>query len=184
MEDSAIIDLYFARAEDAIGETAAKYGAYLNQIAFRILRNRADTEEIVNDTYLGAWNAIPPARPSVLRHFLSRITRNLSCTRMDYLTAQRRNAHTVQLDEELAACIPDPRGLEETWEAQAVGESLNRYLATLDPVDCAVFLLRYYYAYTIAEIATHKKLPERRVKYLLAKTREGLKRHLEQEGLV
>ena len=86
MDDTQIIDLYFRRCESAISETAEKYGAYLNQVAYNILRCREDTQEIVEDTYLAAWNAIPPTRPQALKHFLSRITRNLSFNRLDYLT--------------------------------------------------------------------------------------------------
>ena len=87
MDDTQIIGLYFSRSESAIAETAKKYGAYLNQVAYNILRCREDTEEIVEDTYLAAWNAIPPTKPNVLKHFLSRITRNLAFTRLDYNTA-------------------------------------------------------------------------------------------------
>ena len=109
MDDTKIIDLYFCRNESAITETARKYGGYLNQIAYNILRCREDTEEIVEDTYLAAWNSIPPTKPLVLKHFLSRITRNLSFTRLDYLTAGKRGYHMTTLLSELDECIPDHR---------------------------------------------------------------------------
>ena len=107
MDDTQIIELYFGRSESAIWETAKKYGTYLNQISYLILRCREDTEEIVEDTYLAAWNTIPPIRPLVLRHFLSRITRNLSFNRLDYLTAKQRNRHMAVLLSELEDCVED-----------------------------------------------------------------------------
>lgn len=103
MEDLKIINLFYERSELAIKETSGKYGAYLKQVAYNILRDLCDTEEVVNDTYMGAWKAIPPTRPSNLKHFLSRITRNLSFDRLDYRTAGKRQALFVELDE----CIPD-----------------------------------------------------------------------------
>ena len=95
MEDTEIIRLYFARNETAITETAGKYGSYLHTVAYHILRQEEDTEEILSDTYLGAWNAIPPAVPAVLRHFLSRITRNLSLKKLSYLGAEKRAAEVT-----------------------------------------------------------------------------------------
>lgn len=91
MDDLEIIDLYFKRSETAVLETDRKYNAFLRRVAYNILRSLQDTEEIVNDTYMGAWNAIPPTRPDSLKHFLSRITRNLSFDRLDYLHAGRDN---------------------------------------------------------------------------------------------
>ena len=108
MEDTQIIALYLSRQEAAIGETAKKYGGYINQIAYNILRCREDTEEIAADTYLAVWNAIPPEIPRVLKHFLSRIARNLAFDRLDYITAKRRDVHMITLLSELDACLPDP----------------------------------------------------------------------------
>lgn len=185
MEDSRIIDLYFQRDESAIRETDEKYGAYLNQVSYNILRDVCETEEIVNDTYMGAWNAIPPTKPSVLKHFLSRITRNLSFTRLDYLTAQKRNTKMVLILSELDECVPDMKNdVERVWEVKEIGASLNRFLASLDKQMCAIFLARYYYSYTVAEIAKKYALSERRVKYLLAKTRTVLKEHLGKDGVI
>lgn len=185
MEDAGIIGLYFERDQSALDETAKKYGAYLNQVAYNILRCKEDSEEIVEDTYYGAWNAIPPTRPAVLKHFLSRITRNLSFSRLDYTTAKRRNAGAVELLSELDECIPDKRGSAESqWEAQQIGAEINRFLATLSREDCAVFLSRYYYAMTLKEVARKYALPERKVKYLLSNLRLQLKKHLNKEGVV
>ena len=184
MDDTQIIELFFSRSETAITETAVKYGPYLNQVAYHILRSREDTEEIVEDTYLAAWNAIPPTKPDVLKHFLSRITRNLSFTRLDYLTAKRRDGHMSVLLSELEECIPDQRSsLEAKWEAKELGTALNRFLETLNRTDCRIFLCRYYYNLTIGEIAQKYDLPQRRVKYRLSILRKQLRKHLDMEGI-
>ena len=181
MEDIEIVKLYFERSEMAVQETEKKYSAFLHQVAYNILRSLCDTEEIVNDTYMGAWNAIPPTKPNSLKHFLSRITRNLSFDRLDYLHAQKRNALFVELDE----CIPDQQNdTERLWEAKEIGRVLNCFLQTLDDQTCAVFLARYYYAYSIKEIASQYALSVRRIKYLLSRTRDQLRIMLEKEGVV
>lgn len=110
MEDQEIIQLYFCRSEDAIAQTQLKYGAFLTTVAYHILHSHEDTEEILNDTYLGAWNAIPPTKPACLRHFLSRITRNIAFDRFDYRNADKRSALETELDE----CIPAPYDVEDT----------------------------------------------------------------------
>ena len=181
MEDSQIIDLYYERCELAIQETNGKYGAYLNQVAYNILRDTCDTEEVVNDTYMGAWNAIPPTRPDNLKHFLSRITRNLSFDRLDYRMAGKRHAVLVELDE----CLPDEQNnVENVWEAKEIGIILNRFLDTLDRRTCAVFVARYFYAYSGKEISDQYALSKRQVKYLLSKTRKRFKSYLEKEGVI
>ena len=184
MEDTQIIQLYFSRNEAAIEQTAMKYGSYLNQVAFQILRCREDTEEIVEDTYLAAWNTIPPTVPTVLKHFLSRITRNLAFTRLDYLNAKCRDKHLNVLLSELDLCLPDRRGsTEDLWEAKQLGISLNRFLDTLDRTDCSILLSRYYYGMTIGEISQRYSLPQRRVKYRLSILRKQLRSHLSKEGV-
>ena len=184
MEDSGIIDLYFRRSESAISETASKYGNYLSSIAYRILNSREDTEEVVEDTYLKTWNAIPPTRPRVLKHFLTKITRNLSFDRLEYYAAGKRSAETVELLEELEACLPDPRGsAEKALEEKELTEILNRFLGELEPLSCSVFLSRYYYAHTLKEVAAQFDLPEGKVKYMLSKARETLRARLEKEGI-
>ena len=184
MDDTQIIDLFFIRSESAITETARKYGAYLNQVAYHILRCREDTEEIVEDTYLAAWNAIPPTRPQVFKHFLSRITRNLSFDRLDHLTARKRSSHMSVLLSELEECIPDHSSDPEAlWEAKAIGIALNHFLETLDADDCRIFLCRYYYNLTISEIANRYHFSERKVKYRLSCARKCLRKFLDKEGI-
>ena len=184
MEDTQIIALYLSRQETAIGETAKKYGGYINQIAYNILRCREDTEEIAADTYLAAWNAIPPEIPRVLKHFLSRVARNLAFDRLDYITAKRRDVHMITLLSELDACLPDPRSdVEAAVDAKLAAGSVNRFLSQLDKKDCAVFLSRYYYSLTISEIADKFGLTERNVKYRLSCLRQKLRKQLEREGI-
>lgn len=184
MEDTEIIALYFSRNESAIAETSKKYGSYLNQVAYNILRTREDTEEILSDTYLAAWNAIPPQRPNVFRHFLSRITRNLSLDRLDYITAKCRNPNMTAVLSELEDCLPD-RGSdpEAMMEAKELGAVINRFLSGLDREASALFLQRYYYNLTAAEIGRRHALSEGTVKYRLSVLRRKLRRHLEKEGI-
>ena len=185
MEDTQIIELYLSRREDAIRETAKKYGGYINQVAYNILRCREDTEEIAADTYLAAWNAIPPEVPRVLKHFLSRIVRNLAFDRLDYITAKRRDVHMITLLSELDACLPDPESdVEAAMDGKLLTKALNRFLSQLDKLDCAVFLSRYYYCMTIAEIGDQFGLTQRNVKYRLSCLRQKLRRLLEKEGIV
>jgi len=180
MEDSGIVELYFERSESAISETAAKYGLYLKKIAYNILRDLSDTDEIVNDTYLGAWNAIPPTRPVSLKHFLSRITRNLSLNRVDYQNAERRSGVFAEFDE----CIPDEKNsAERAWESKEIAEVLNEFLKTLGKQDCAVFLARYFYAQPIKDIAKRYVMTERQVNYKLSKMRNMLRDYLERKGV-
>lgn len=181
LKDEEIIDLYLRRSETAIEETKSKYGGYLNQVAYNILRDADDSEEIVNDTYLGAWKAIPPTIPDSLKFFLARITRNLSFDRLDYRMAGKRNALYVELDES----VPDGgRTPEQEFERKELGRLLNAYLGTLDKKTCAVFVARYFHAYSIAEVADRYGLSQRQAKYVLMKTREGLKAYLEKEGVM
>lgn len=180
VEDAGIIELYIKRSEDAVRETDLKYHAFLHRLAYNILRDSCDTEEIVNDTYMRAWNAIPPTIPECLKHFLSRIARNLSLKRLEYLSAGKRSAQFVELDD----CIPDEKqNVEESWEARELGEMLNAFLDTIDRESCAIFLGRYFYSYSISELAIRYSLTGRQVKYLLFKTREGLRNFFMQKGL-
>ena len=184
MEDTEIIELFFSRRESAIGKTAEKYGAYLNRIAYNILHIREDTEEVVQDTYLAAWNTIPPQRPNVFRHYLSRITRNLAFDRLDYLTAQCRNPHMTVVLSELEDCIPDWKGDPYgALELRCIGDSINAFLAGLERVDCGIFLCRYYHSMSLSEISRKAGLPENHIKYRLSRMRSSLRRYLEKEGL-
>lgn len=184
MDDSAIIDLYFARSEKAIQETGVKYGNYLHTIAGNILHTQEDSEETVNDTYLAAWNAMPPTRPRVLRHFLSRIVRNLSFKRYSYLTADKRSTGTQLLLSELEECLPDGRqDLGVQMEKRAITLNVNRFLGQLSKADQGIFVARYFYAVPLAEIAERTEQTPRQIQYRLQKLRDGLRRSLEKEGI-
>ena len=184
MEDTQIVELFFSRSEEAISETSKKYGRYLKTIAGNVLPSSEDVEEILNDVYLAAWNSIPPNRPPVLKYYLSRIVRNLSFKRIEYLTAEKRGGNADILLQELEDCIPDTgRDMDETLEAKELGKQLNRFLGTLNPDDRRLFLSRYYYAMTAPQLAQKYECSARQVKYRLEKMRRQLKYSLEKEGI-
>lgn len=184
MEDSKIIELFFARSERAIEETAKKYGSYLTVIARNILHRPEDTEEIVNDVYLAAWNTLPPNHPNVLKHYLSRIARNLSFKRFDYLSAEKRSADTVALLSELEDCIPDAcRSMEEIMDIRELGKCINRYLSGLPKEECSIFVSRFYYAQTHEQLAKKYGCSVRQVKYKLEKLRKNFRAYLQKEGV-
>ena len=180
MEDRDIIEMYFARDERAISATSVKYGGYCGSIAMNILSSREDTEECLNDTWLRAWNSIPPHRPDILRVFLGKITRNLALDRYKAQTAQKRAGGelAVSLDE-LDECI----GIVDERESAEIGESISRFLRTQPKETRSVFVCRYFYCDSIADIARRFGISEAKVKTLLFRTRSKLKIHLEGEGI-
>ena len=185
MEDSKIIALYNQREESAITETNLKYGAYCLSIATNILHSFLDSEECVNDTWLRAWNAIPPEQPKSLRAFLGRITRNLAFDRYRSQNTEQRGGNAITLAlEELAECIPANDSVEEQVELRALGESIDRFLATLSVRDRNIFLCRYYYTYSTAEIGKQFGMRENYLRNLLSRLRGKLKKHLEKEDFV
>ena len=180
MEDKDIVTLYWARSEEAIRATAAKYGAYCAAIIRRFLGDGRDSEECLNDTWLGAWNAMPPQRPLRLPPFLGRIARNTALDRYDYNTAQCRGALPAVL-EELGECVSGAP-LEEALDFRALGEAISAYLDTVSPTACQVFLRRYWHCETIPEIAAASGFSRSKVTSLLHRTRKGLREHLIREG--
>jgi len=185
MDDTKIIDLYWFRSERAIAETAKKYGSYCHSIAFRILRNDQDSEECVNDTWLGAWKAMPPKRPAVLSTFLGRITRNLALNRWKGYNAEKRGAGemTVAL-EELKECVPAPGGVEGAVEGMALAESIDRFLEALPAEQRRIFVQRYWYLCSIREIAASCGVSENKVKVTLFRARQRLREVLQKEGIL
>ena len=184
MKDTDIIDLYWARDERAIAETQTAYGKYCYSIAFGILRDREDSDECLNDTWLRAWNAIPPNYPERFSLFLGTITRNLSFDKWKRKNAGKRGhgEMTAVLDE-LAECIPAPVGTEEAVEAAELERMVNTFLHTLQERDCNVFLRRYWYAEEYSDIAKRYHMKLNTVKTSLFRTRSKLKAYLEQEGI-
>ncbi|MBE6112824.1 MAG: sigma-70 family RNA polymerase sigma factor [Peptococcaceae bacterium] len=183
MMDKHIIQLYFERSEDAIRLTAETYGRYLYTIAHRILHDKEEAEESVNDTYHGAWNAIPPNRPDSLKLFLARITRNLSLDRLEYLLAKKRNRNMEMVLDELHECIPDKSDVEQRLEQHQITDVLNRFLGSLEEQNRMIFLERYWYAESVKEISEKWSYSESKVKSILFRTRKKLKNWLEQEGI-
>ncbi|MDD5932424.1 MAG: RNA polymerase sigma factor [Oscillospiraceae bacterium] len=180
MEDSSIIELYWQRQERAIQETAQKYGTFLRNLAWNILHSHDDAEECVNDTYLRAWNAIPPTRPSALKVWLGRITRNLSLDRW----RKRAGGHGADiLLGELDDCIPSPHGVEKTLEDQEIAGTISAFLRTLSREGRTIFLLRYWYGESILSISDSLNCSEGKVKSSLFRSRAALKKHLEKEGI-
>jgi RNA polymerase sigma-70 factor (ECF subfamily) len=184
MDDQQIIDLYWARSENAISETAEKYGKYCHTIAYHILHNDEDSEECVNDTYLRAWEAMPPQRPHRLSAFLGKITRNLSLDRYKRLAAEKRGSGQVPLAlDELLDCVPTGDSAEKTADDLALTESLNRFLGTLSVDSRRIFLRRYWYLTPVKEIAAEASISESKVKMSLLRSRKELKKFLEKEGI-
>ena len=184
MDEKQIIELYWNRSESAIAETEKKYGRFCYGIAFNILESHPDSEECVNDTYLQAWNAIPPHRPGRLSAFLGRITRNLALKRYERSTAAKRGGGQVPLAlEELAECIPDPRTVERQVDDKMLALAFNDFLAGLPEESRKIFLMRYWKLEPVKEIARACGIGESKVKMSLMRTRGKLKRFLEQEGI-
>ena len=182
MEDAKIIDLYWARNEDAIAQTDAAYGRKLRVLANRILNNREDAEESVSDTYLKVWKIIPPQRPSYFYAFLASVCRHLSFHKLDWKLAAKRNAEGVALTEEMELCIPDT-SRERELEGKELGRVMDAFLERLPKETRLIFLRRYWHLDTIAEIAARYGLTESKVKMQLSRTRAKLCTYLEQEGI-
>ncbi|HEX3027792.1 MAG TPA: RNA polymerase sigma factor [Clostridia bacterium] len=184
MEDSAIIELYWNRSETAISRTAEKYSSYCRRISMNILNNCEDADECVNDTYLHAWNAIPPNRPSVLRTWLGRITRNLSLDRYRKSRMQKRGCNEIELlFSELESCIPDTGSIGKSMEDSEIAQLISAFLKNNTEDNRLVFLRRYYYGDSILQIAERFEMSESKVKSILFRTRKVLKTYLEKEGV-
>ena len=183
MDDSRIVELYWRRSGDAIAETSRKYGGYCYAIAYNLLSSVRDAEECVNDTWLGAWNAIPDNRPQYLAPFLGKIARRLAFNRFRADRAEKRGGGELPLVlEELGGCVPVVPSAAQAVEDGELEAEINRFLYALPPRDCDVFLRRYWYGESLAEIAGRYGLKLNTVKTSLYRSREKLRRHLEQEG--
>lgn len=184
LEDSAIIDLYWARQEQALTETDRKYGPYCRSIAQNILHNPEDSEECVSDTWLRAWNAMPPQRPSLLSAFLGRITRNLSLDRYRAANSEKRGGGTVPLVlDELHDCIPAGSSTEDAVEAAELARLIDLFLRELPERECSIFLRRYWYMDSIQQIAKRCGSNENTVKSILHRTRQKLRGYLSEVGV-
>lgn len=183
MEDAQIVDLYWARSENAVSETATKYGKYCYAIAFHILSDEQDADESVNDTWLDAWNTMPPHRPSIFSTFLGKITRRLSIDRWRERTADKRGGGEIALAlNELADCIPSENSVEREIEAEELGSIINRFIMQMPLLERRIFICRYWYLDSIKSIAVQFVVSESKVKMILHRQRNKLRLYLAKEG--
>jgi RNA polymerase sigma-70 factor (ECF subfamily) len=185
MEDDEIVELFWQRSETAISEAERKYSKYCHSIAFGILRCREDAEECVNGTLARAWSAIPPTRPSVLRTFLGKITRNLSLNALQKMNAAKRGMGQMPLAlSELEECIPDTGCLDvRSVKEESITKTINGFLGRCDASERKVFVRRYWYASSIKEIAADYGMSVNKVKSMLFRLRKRLRTELEKEGI-
>lgn len=185
MEDTKIIQLYWDRNEAAIPATSEKYGAYCTSIARNILKNEEDTEECVNDTYLNAWNAMPPQKPSVLAAFLGRITRNLSFNRYKLLHTEKRGGGELPLVlEELSDCVSGTESVEQEIDRKELLAEINGFLAGLSKEKRQMFVRRYWHAESVKDIAGRFGVSEGSATMTLGRIRKKLREDLEDKGFV
>ena len=182
MTDTEIINLFFERSEQAIDELAKKYGNAVARVARNILGNEQDTEECVNDTYLGAWNAIPPHRPSPLRTFVCKIARNLATKKYHANTAVIRNSQYDLALDELEEYLADNSSVDEAYDAKELAEAINGFMATLNYSDRFIFMRRYWYSDPVKDIAKMAHSTTNSVTVRLFRIRKKLKHYLEKEG--
>ena len=182
MDDLRIIELYFERDEQAIKETDTKYGMLCHSIAYNILNNYEDSEECVNDTYVGLWNAIPPTRPNSFISFLCRITRNLSLKRIEFMTREKRSAEVILSLDELEWVLPDNRYAPGVSD-EDVGKLISQFLRIQKEDVRNVFIRKYFFFDSIAEIAECFGFTESKIKNMLYYTRKKLRDFLIKEGI-
>lgn len=184
MDDSRIIDLFFERSEQAVAELERAHGGAVWKTASNILSSRQDVEECVNDTYLAVWNTVPPKRPIPLISYVCRIARNMSVNRAYANTAAKRNASYDLALDELEECIPSGFDLQSEFEARELTEAIDRFLAVLPPDDRKLFVRRYWYSCSVAELAAIEHSTQNRVSVRLFRLREKLRKSLMKEGLL
>lgn len=183
MEDEQIVSLYWERNETAIRETESKFDRYLTKIAYNILADREDSRESVNDTYLAAWDSMPPHRPSVLSAYLAKLTRRISIDRFRYRTREKRmgSEYAVSLSE-LGDCVSGGNTTEEIVNVKLLADAIGIYLRLQSKEARTAFIARYYFLDPIQEVAASCGISESKCKSLLYRTRLGLKEYLEKEG--
>lgn len=183
MDDKKIVELFFARQESAIAASSGKFGAYLYSIAYNVLGNREDAEECVNDTYIDAWNCIPPHRPSNLSAFLGKITRRISIDKLRKRKAKKRgNGESDIILEELHGCIISEDSTEHIFEAKELSQIINSFIKTLPQTERNIFICRYWYMESISDICIRFGFSESKIKSILHRSREKLRKKLKKEG--
>ena len=181
-DDQTIIQLYWERNEEALVETAEKYGSFCRSIAENILHNSEDAKECVNDTYLKTWNSIPSNRPRIFPAFLGRIVRNLAFDRYDHLTASKRGGGQIDVElDELEECIPDA-STEPGRDESDLSEAINDFVGSLPERNRIVFVMRYWYTDSIPDIALELHMTESNVSAVLSRLRNRLRTLLTERG--
>ena len=183
MTDTSIIELYFRRSEQAIDESQASYGGYCYRIADGILRDPGDSEESVNDTWLAAWNAIPPTRPNCLKAYFGALTRRISVDRLRRRSAAKRGGEALIALEELAECIPSGFSVERTIKNKLLIQTFNAFLASQAETARNLFVARYWYGLPVEEIAAKLGMKKNTALSTLRRMRLRLRDRLEKEGL-
>ena len=182
LEDSKIISLFFERSEQAVEELDRKYGNTIRKMAANILSDRLDVEECVNDTYLRAWNSIPPQNPNPLVSYVCKIIRNLAIDRYHANKAEKRNGSFDLVLEEMEECIPSEMNVETEYEAKELAAAINRFLSTLSREDRFLFVRRYWYGDSVTDLVALTKGTANRISVRLFRMREKLKKSLTTEG--
>jgi len=183
LNDDRIVELYWERSESAISETAAKYGNYCHYIAYNILYNHEDAEESVNDTYMDAWNNMPPHKPSILSTFLGKITRRISIDRWRSKHAGKRGGGEADLVlDELEDCVSDPTSAESVIEQKEMARIIKEYLDCLPSLERRIFMCRYWYMDSISSIAVQFGFSDSKIASMLHRTRKKLRDKLKNEG--
>ncbi len=184
MEDTAIIDLYWQRSDQAIAETDRKYGRYCRRIALNICPDEEDAEECVNDTWFHAWTRMPDERPAILSGFLGTITRHLALDRYRAKHSLKRGGGEVPLAlDELRDCVPGPSDPEHEMEVRELEAAIDRFVNALPETDQVIFLSRYWFLASVAEIARKSGCTQSKVKTTLFRLRKKLRIYLQEEGL-
>ena len=178
LTDHEIVSLYHARNEQAIAASQKQYGNYCHTVSMNILNSKPDAEECVNDTWIAAWNTMPPTWPESLRAYLGKLARNISLNKLKSLHRDKRNTSLTVAFEELEDCIPAP---DDTDSATVCGW-LDEYLGTLSPLDRRLFVGRYWYNYSVRELARHHGLTANAATKRISRTREGLRKFLQERG--
>lgn len=185
MDDRSIVNLYWARNEQAISETAAKYGHYCHSIALNVLGDEGAAEECVNDTYLAAWNSMPDARPNILSAFLGAITRRLAINQWKHKRTIRRGSGQLQLAlDELSECISTGENMDERIEFEELTQAIQNFVTDLPMTEMVVFIRRYWFMDPIKDICHRFGFSQSKVKTMLARTRNKLALYLKRRGFI
>ena len=183
MDDSVIVELYWQRSEQALRETQTKYEKYLYTTAYNILGSHEDSSECVNDTYMKAWQSIPPNKPEKLGAYLAAIVRNaaVSVFRRQNTASRAASQYTLSLDE-LAECVSGGESPEQSFDSKQLGAAISAYLSTLSAQAREIFVCRYYFGDSLGDIAGYTGSSEAKIKSTLFRARKGLKEYLTKEG--